>query len=285
MFHLLVKSGGWGTHSDSLPLSRAVTSGHTFKRLVDFYRPDGVFSIPNIGSIPAIFMPEIGDDVPPIATIGRITNVVTRYRDAIISYSIDTTIPPIELKKFVALVPELGLTDFQLIHSHWSIHDADLFEVLLKNNIGEPTKPIVFNIQDLQNPKHDQLSVMMPFTGKSGLVYEALRGMAAEMGMACNRADDIWNHDAIIQDVVSLICQSEVVICDLSGKNPNVFYEVGIAHALGKKVILIAQNLEDVPFDLRHLRVIIYHPNGEGIEDMISQVRPRLSLLVGKHFL
>ena len=87
----------------------------------------------------------------------------------------------------------------------------------------------------------------------------ALGVAAVAVGKKCKRADDIWNHDAIIQDVVSLICKSSVVICDLTGKNANVFYEAGIAHSLGKDGMLITQSASYVPFDLRHLRYIHAH--------------------------
>ena len=59
-----------------------------------------------------------------------------------------------------------------------------------------------------------------------------------------------------MHDILELISTSKVIICDLSGKNPNVFYEAGIAHTLGKEVILITQHESDVPFDLRPLRYI-----------------------------
>ena len=68
----------------------------------------------------------------------------------------------------------------------------------------------------------------------------------------------------IIQDVVSLIDKSRVVICDCTGRNANVFYEIGIAHTLGREVILITQNEADIPFDLRHLRYVKYLNNAEG---------------------
>nr|WED67880.1 hypothetical protein PJ912_16450 [Pectobacterium colocasium] len=74
------------------------------------------------------------------------------------------------------------------------------------------------------------------------------------------------------------------VICgnlQISDKNPNVFYEAGIAHALGKEVILLARHIGDVPFDLRHLRIITYLNNGEGIANMIRQLRPRVTMLMG----
>jgi hypothetical protein len=88
--------------------------------------------------------------------------------------------------------------------------------------------------------------------------------------------DDIWEHHAIVQDIVNLIAKARVVVCDCSGKNANVFYEVGIAHSLGKEVVLIAQSEDDVPFDLRHLRYVRYLPNTEGLEALSKAVQGRL---------
>src|ERR1043166_4270305 len=98
------------------------------------------------------------------------------------------------------------------------------------------------------------MSVMMPLNAEFDNVYAALRRIAEAVGLRCRRADDIWENPAVIQDVVSLIDRSRAVICDCTGRNPNVFYEIGIAHTLGRKVILITQNPADIPFDLRHLR-------------------------------
>ena len=95
------------------------------------------------------------------------------------------------------------------------------------------------------------------------------------------RADDIWEHHAIIQDIVNIIARAKVVICDCSGKNPNVFYEAGIAHAIGKEVILITQSEHDVPFDLRHLRYIHYLPNSEGLGELSSSLQAKLRSIRG----
>jgi hypothetical protein len=92
----------------------------------------------------------------------------------------------------------------------------------------------------------------------------------------CRRADDIWENPAVIQDVVSLIDRSSVVIADCTGRNPNVFYEIGIAHTLGREVILITQNAEDIPFDLRHLRYVTYLNNSEGLAALVARLQPRL---------
>ena len=84
-----------------------------------------------------------------------------------------------------------------------------------------------------------------------------------------------------MQDVVSLIDRSRVVICDCTGRNPNVFYEIGIAHTLGREVILITQSQEDIPFDLRHLRYVPYLNNREGRKELQRRVEARLANLVG----
>jgi hypothetical protein len=80
-----------------------------------------------------------------------------------------------------------------------------------------------------------------------------------------------------MQDVVSLIDRSHLVIADCTGRNPNVFYEIGIAHTLGREVILITQNDADIPFDLRHLRYVPYLNNGEGLAALADRLRPRLA--------
>lgn len=100
--------------------------------------------------------------------------------------------------------------------------------------------------------------------------------------MRCLRADDIWEDDVIIQDVVKLIGSARVVICDLTNKNANVFYETGIAHTFGQDVILIAQHDSDIPFDLRHVRHIKYFPNEQGLGELAEKVSKRLESLVSR---
>jgi hypothetical protein len=117
---------------------------------------------------------------------------------------------------------------------------------------------------------------MMPFDPRFDAVYETLQRAAEIAGLRCRRADDIWENPLVIQDVVSLIDRSNVVICDCTGRNPNVFYEIGIAHTLGREVILITQAEADIPFDLRHLRYVRYLNNGEGLTALSTALQPRL---------
>ena len=118
---------------------------------------------------------------------------------------------------------------------------------------------------------------MMPFHPDFDRVYEVLQGVAGVVGLRCRRADDIWENPAVMQDVVSIIDRSRVVIADCTGRNPNVFYEIGIAHTLGWEVILITQKAADIPFDLRHLRYVHYLNHGEGLSALANRLRSRLA--------
>ena len=99
----------------------------------------------------------------------------------------------------------------------------------------------------------------------------------------CFRADNIYDNKPIIEDIWKSINEASIIISELTGRNPNVFYETGIAHTVGKEVILITQNIDDVPFDLRHLRCIVYEYTPRGIQlletnltNTISNIRTRL---------
>ena len=81
---------------------------------------------------------------------------------------------------------------------------------------------------------------------------------------------------------MALIKRSRVVICDCTDKNPNVFYEAGIAHTLGREVILIAQSKNDIPFDLGHLRYLPYEDNAKGREQLAEQLKQRIQTLLAE---
>ncbi len=123
------------------------------------------------------------------------------------------------------------------------------------------------------------VSVMMPFSPSLNSVYGSIKSAAQQQGLECARADDIWDHSTVIQDIFSLIFRSFIVVCDFTGKNPNVFYEAGIAHTLGKHVIPITQSEQDIPFDLQHHRYIKYLNNNEGLGELQKSLSSRFSTL------
>ena len=141
--------------------------------------------------------------------------------------------------------------------------------------------PMVFNVPG-EKPTLNLISVMMPFVESMRDVYDTIKSAAAATGYECKRADDIWDNSTVIQDVFSLIFQSYIVVCDFTDKNPNVFYEAGIAHTLGKHVVPTTQNPEHIPFDLRHHRYAQYLNNTEGRAALQRELEHRLNVLAKK---
>ena len=79
-----------------------------------------------------------------------------------------------------------------------------------------------------------------------------------EAGFEPVRADELFTTGSVVEQIWEQIEKAKLLLADLSGKNPNVFYDSGLAHAAKKPVVFTASQVDDVPFDLRHLRVIIY---------------------------
>lgn len=108
-------------------------------------------------------------------------------------------------------------------------------------------------------PKPSDLFVIMPFDKHLQALYsDHIQAVAKRLGITSTRADDFFAANSIISDIWNAINHAKVVVADCTGRNPNVFYELGIAHTLGKPVILIAQDNADIPFDIQHIRYIIY---------------------------
>jgi len=108
----------------------------------------------------------------------------------------------------------------------------------------------------------DSCFVMMPFGQWSDRYYKELFSPAIkEAGMEPIRADELFSTGTVIEQIWEQIRKAKILLADLTAKNANVFYELGLAHAARKPVVFISGNVEDVPFDLRHLRVIIYDIN------------------------
>lgn len=109
----------------------------------------------------------------------------------------------------------------------------------------------------------DTCFVVMPFGQPIGGYFHHIYEPAIKKaGLRPVRADaDIFGTGKIIDQIWSGINSAKVLVAELTTRNPNVFYELGLAHALDKPVVLISSNGEDVPFDLKHIRVIYYDVN------------------------
>lgn len=105
----------------------------------------------------------------------------------------------------------------------------------------------------------DTCFMMMPFGEWFDKYYQVIYVPAIkEAGFEPIRADELFTTGSVVEQIWEQIVKSKVLIAELTDKNANVFYELGLAHAAKKPVVFLAQKVDDVPFDLRHLRVIIY---------------------------
>ena len=132
------------------------------------------------------------------------------------------------------------------------------------------------------NSVENSCFVVMPFASMFEREYTRVIKPAVEsLGLECLRGDEIYSEQSIIQDIWKSLRRSRVIVAELSGRNPNVMYEIGLAHALGKPIILLTRNQDDVPFDLKSLRYVYYDTDNP---DWGSDLREELVRAIMKVF-
>jgi len=132
---------------------------------------------------------------------------------------------------------------------------------------------VIVKLEELDN----SCFIVMPFHSLFEAEYErVIRPAVLDAGLDCVRGDEIFTRQSIVHDIWKSIRKARVVIAELSGRNPNVMYETGLAHAIGKPIIFVTRAEQDVPFDLRTLRYIYYDPNnpfwGEDLRTQLTKV-------------
>jgi hypothetical protein len=122
--------------------------------------------------------------------------------------------------------------------------------------------------------------VLMPFDPRFNDIYKfGIKGAADEVGAYAERVDEQIFGEGILDRIFNQISKADVIVADMTGRNPNVFYEVGYAHALGKTVLLLTQSTDDIPFDLKHRQHIVY---GGQIESLRRELGPKLQWAIAE---
>jgi hypothetical protein len=279
MFHLLVSYQGWPDTGGTLSRSRVYIRDED--PVGSRFFSNEQLDVAKLREHPALLVSETGGNGSQFARVAHITNVVIGKSEVSIQYVIDNGIFPISNTELEGHPVELGLGRFGLSHTCWRVCEADLYKLLLQNQQKRAVSPKVFSLEAAYAQDENLVSIMMPFSAEFNPVHVALQQAITAIGFSSVRADNIWEHHTIIQDIVNIIARAKVVICDCSGKNPNVFYEAGVAHSIGKEVILITQSENDIPFDLRHLRYIPYLSNGEGLANLSVLLQAKLRSIRG----
>jgi len=278
MFNLIMRSVDWSTGRETMPVGRMFE--YTEDHIAEQFKQGGTILFDRLIALPCLFMAEGTRD--EVAYVGQINRARIVVHDVSFEFALDTGVPPLQNSVIYANRVALDMpVDFEFSRNHWAVKEVDLYRFLLGNVRPRRQRPTVFQVAEHENIEPTLVSVMMPFDAGFNAVYESIQQAAGNVHLRCRRADDIWENPAIIQDVVALIDRSRVVICDCTGRNPNVFYEAGIAHTLGREVILVTQNDQDIPFDLRHLRYVRYLNNAEGRAALTSALQARMQTILG----
>lgn len=271
MFNLLIFTRDWESETTAkIPIERVFE--HTEPTIRNKYEDNTNKLI----EFPCLFCNEgMGEEV---VHVGYITNISIEKSFIEIKFTLDRDIDWLTNGLIYEYRNTFGIdNEFEFSRNHWAIKKIDLYKILLKISNRKHQKPSVFKLPKSNYIDPNKAAVMMPFSAEFNDTYKAIKAAFNDIAMECNRADDIWENETIIQDIFDLIYSSNIIVCDCSKQNANVFYEIGIAHTLGRNVILLTQNESDIPFDLRHLRYIHYHNNEEGRFKLTRNIRYRIN--------
>ena len=121
--------------------------------------------------------------------------------------------------------------------------------------------------------------VLMPFAKEYNDIYQlGIKAACEEAGTYCERVDEQIFTERILDRIYNQIAKADIIVSDMSNRNPNVFYETGYAHALDKQVVHLTQKVEDIPFDLTHFPHIIYDTTS--ISVLKEEIKKRVTWLL-----
>jgi hypothetical protein len=271
-------------------LDGEVPSSRLFELTDDNIKQQYGSDIAALQRLPVLSMPEVGDDRhEQVARVGNVVAMKASGKGYRFTFVPNPALGQFTLTTIQDLAQKLGLGQWELQRTHWAVKDVDLFEVLFQHQLEQSRlSPGNFNASGtvqfpVDVPRDPSLvAVMMPFSTNFDIVYETIEKAATDAGLKCSRADDIWEHDHVMGDVLSLIWRANIVVADLTGKNTNVFYETGLAHSLPRRTVLLTQEPSDVPFDLRSIRYLLYGLGTAERAALRKQLAERLTKLASQ---
>ncbi len=146
---------------------------------------------------------------------------------------------------------------------------------------------VIGKLSKLGSPKRNEqysstdVFMMMPFDKGLDPVYEYIKNLAEDMGLVIRRGDEFYTGHMIMEDIWAVTNAAKIVIADCTELNANVFYELGIAHTLGKETILISQ-ARNIPFDVNQHRFIFYEKSVEGMLTFVAELKTAMLQILDK---
>lgn len=118
--------------------------------------------------------------------------------------------------------------------------------------------------------------VLTPFHPSEERTYSAIVEGLSKFGVRVLRGDEMQGQGDILSGILAQMTQARIVIANVSTRNPNVMYELGIAHALGKDVIMIANNGSELPFDVNSRRIVFYKDHSDLVSKLSGEIARRV---------
>lgn len=130
---------------------------------------------------------------------------------------------------------------------------------------------------DLHNVDERLVFVLTPFHPRLYDDFIVIKGVCSELGFKCKRGDEDYFKGDIFPQMLELIVKARIIVANINGRNPNVMYELGVAQALDKKVILLAQQPDDLPIDIQSQRFLIYQ-NYHELQELLKAELKKIHL-------
>lgn len=265
IFH---NQAGSSTFSRDRVLNR---SEHTSEELVARYSDD----LSALEGLPALVVSETGWGSRPPARLTRITNIHPEGSNVYFDYQhLDT-----DAFTSADVFEELALTfdPWERGRAHWAVKRGDVVARLLAffSDRSRRERPRFFSVDEWPLPILGHVAVMMPFSAAFDPVFDAIADACNRLRLDTRRVDKLRGPRRITDDIFSTIMQSGVVVSDITGMNPNVLYETGLAHARNRSVILISQDSK-FPFDIEAYRIVRYISNTEGLVELRDDLHESL---------
>jgi hypothetical protein len=157
---------------------------------------------------------------------------------------------------------------------------ADIADIADNAN-GMVVSP-VFGRPGEKSDRSARVFVLMPFDAELGPLYEEhIKKLCEQLGVTVRRADEMHGYEPFIVKVWKAIHSADLIIADCTQRNPNVFYEVGLAHVLGKPVVFITRNDDDIPSDIKHLDYIGYEYDEKGVTALMKKLKTIIKETLG----
>ena len=101
-----------------------------------------------------------------------------------------------------------------------------------------------------------------------------------ECNLVCVRGDELLGSNIVMANIKRALVEVDLVVAELTTKNPNVFYEIGVGDAHGKPMLFMCQINEEIPFDLRHRHVLRYEYTPKGCKLMEQQLKKHIHAML-----